>query len=245
MVTFYSHADLLPLAKPDGIGHFAHTAPVPPYPETEEVQLERNHVSDTDAKLRRIVVLIEHGWLLFKYRRFEDAISVIKLAVDLCRTFDNGSILTVVALKQLGDIEAECKRWKPAEVAYVEAVALARTHASSTDLARILNHLGTLYYMTTDFASAWDCHQEAVALYEADDTTSPLDLADAVRGFAMTATATRSKGIARSLWLLALSLYQNSEITEHINDCAFNLRMLDDWSKSSSSTVPCEYISLN
>lgn len=202
-------------------------------------------MSDTDAKLRRTVILIEHGWLLFKLNRLEAAIGMIQRAVDLCRSFNDASILTVVALKQLGDIEAECKHWQSAEVAYVEAVVLARTHASPTDLARILNHLGALYYVTTDFASAWECQQEAVALYEADDSVSLVDLANAVRGFAMTATATRSKRVARALWQLALTLYQDSDITELVNDCAFNLSILGDESISSSSITPCGHLSLN
>lgn len=90
---------------------------------------------------------------------------------------------------------------------YKFAVAQARKVDDPLKLAHRLRHLGDAYYYAKRSAQADACYVEALSIYRDNELRQPLDLANAIRSFAVLKGESGAAEEARSLWQEAHDLY--------------------------------------
>ena len=90
---------------------------------------------------------------------------------------------------------------------YKLAVASARRVDDPLRLAHTVRHLGDAYCYAGKTALAEPCYVEALSIYRSHEKTPPLDLANAIRSFAVLKGETDAAEAAQSLWQEAYDLY--------------------------------------
>jgi tetratricopeptide (TPR) repeat protein len=159
--------------------------------------------------------------------RHHDAKRDLIEAVDLCRKSGARSELAR-ALADLGQIERDLHHADAALEHYEEAVAIYRSKGStkgSTEgsaegndlrLAHTVRHVGDIHRSAGHAALAEPCYDEALNLYRANPQTTPLDLANTIRGLAILKCDTVDAPRAVSLWTEARSLYAKAGVNEGV-----------------------------
>lgn len=109
---------------------------------------------------------------------------------------------------------------------YSVAVAFARVGNDPLGLAHRVRHLGDAYRRLGRAASADACYVEALAIYRRHQATKPLDLANALRGFALLKENGGARQDARSLWQEAHDLYVKVEVAAGVQESAARLAAL-------------------
>ena len=146
-------------------------------------------------------------------------------AVALCR--EAGEELDLAkALTGLGQIERDLHNNDAAIRNYEEAVGIYRTHADVLRLAHSIRHLGDIYRNQKRADLAKPCYREALDLYRGEDRTPPLDLANAIRGFAILQHDAGETEEARMLWQEARELYAAVGIKEGVAESSRRLALL-------------------
>src|SRR3977135_4543711 len=87
------------------------------------------------------------------------------------------------------------------------AVAKARTVDDPLQLAHAVRHLGDAYYYAKQPAQAEPCYVEALAIYRQDEHARPLDVANAIRSFAVLKDENGEPDAAQRLWQEAHDIY--------------------------------------
>ena len=146
-------------------------------------------------------------------------------AVRLARTSADKPVL-VKALKALGQIERDASHAQESLALYEEAVAVCRIIGDPLALAHTVRHVGDLYLSAGRPALAEPCFDEALALYRADDATAPLDLANAIRPYALLKEELGLAAEARALWRETRSLYAQVSIDVGVEECDAHLAAL-------------------
>jgi len=106
------------------------------------------------------------------------------------------------------------------------AVASARTGDDPLRLAHRVRHLGDAYYYGGRAASAESCYLEALSIYRRHERTRPLDLANAIRSFAVLKHEIGASEQATDLWKEAHDLYVTLNATAGIAESAARLGLL-------------------
>ncbi len=123
----------------------------------------------------------------------------------------------------LGQIERDEDRAENALPYYQEAVSLCRDERDSLRLAHTVRHLADLHRGAGRLELAASCYDEALALYRAHEHTAPLDLANAIRGFALLQDARGDSEEGRRLWKEARALYLAAGVREGVEECSARL----------------------
>lgn len=121
-------------------------------------------------------------------------------------------------------------------LAYLEAVALLRDCDAPLKLAHTLRHLGDLHRERGDLSDAADCYAEALGLYRANPAASTLDLANAVRSFAVLQDAAGDAAVAEVLWDEARSLYRRAHVPAGVANSASRVALLR-WKRGERTDV--------
>src|SRR3989475_12771312 len=87
------------------------------------------------------------------------------------------------------------------------AVASARRGEDSLRLAHRVRHLGDAYYYAGRWALAEPCYVEALSIYRRHECSPQLDLANAIRSFAVLKDEVGAAEQSQSLWQEAHDLY--------------------------------------
>jgi len=120
----------------------------------------------------------------------------------------------VQSLIALGKTERDLKNLGAAHLYYQEAAALYRKLDDPLKLAHTIRHLGDILQDQGLFHLAEPHYVEALALYRAHPEAPPLDLANAIRGYAVLKTQTFQKKEALALWHRARDLYHGLDLAE-------------------------------
>jgi tetratricopeptide (TPR) repeat protein len=105
-------------------------------------------------------------------------------------------------------------------------VASARTGDDPLRLAHRVRHLGDAYYYSGRPASAEACYLEALSIYRGHERTRPLDLANAVRSFAVLKHEVGTAEQAKELWQEAHDLYVRLNAAAGVAESAARLGLL-------------------
>jgi tetratricopeptide (TPR) repeat protein len=156
--------------------------------------------------------------------RLADARQSFAEAVDLCRA--NGGVALARALTGLGQIERDVNRRDLARQYYEDALAIYRVKDDALRVAHTVRHLGDIHREDGRLDLAEPCYQEALGLYRANQRTGPLDLANAIRGFAILKEQIDNPEEAKDLWEEATNLYATLNIEEGVAEGSASLARL-------------------
>jgi tetratricopeptide (TPR) repeat protein len=106
------------------------------------------------------------------------------------------------------------------------AVASARRGDDSLRLAHRVRHLGDAYYYAGRMVLAEPCYIEALSIYRRHEHTPPLDLANAIRSFAVLQHHIGASEQAQSLWQEAHDLYAALNASAGVAESAARLALL-------------------
>jgi len=148
--------------------------------------------------------------------RPEDAKRLLTEAVALCRTCDAPCELAA-ALCALGQIERDLRSVDAALEHYEEAAAIYRAEGETRKLAHTLRHLGDIHREDGRAELAGRCYREALEIYrEHSRETPPLELANAIRGYAILQGDTGKAAEAANLWREAGKLYAAENVEDGV-----------------------------
>ena len=173
----------------------------------------------------RILLRFRRGLHARRAGRSADARREFGAAADLARRCGSKRLL-VPALKGVAQIERDTGNPAAAVPLYEEAVSDCRAIGDRVLLAHTLRHLGDVQQDLDRFALAEACYREALALYRASDSTRPLDLANAVRPFALLKERAGQHTEARELWTEAQRLYTSVNARAGVEECTSHLQKL-------------------
>lgn len=175
------------------------------------------------------------GTLLSRARRarFEnpsDARRDLVEAVALARTAKDPMQLAQ-ALTALGQIERDLHHSDEALQHYEEAAAIYRLADHRTadvplKLAHTVRHIADIHRHEGRTEPAESSYQEALAIYRAHAETPPLDLANALRGFALLKETAADPQTAKSLWEEAGKLYASVNVEAGVAESERRLALL-------------------
>ena len=151
-----------------------------------------------------------------RFKNPADARRNLVEAVALART-SNDPLQLAQALTALGQIERDLHRSAEALHHYEEAAAIYRLADHRTadvplKLAHTVRHIADIHRHEGRTEPAESSYQEALAIYRAHAETPPLDLANALRGFALLKETANDPQIAGSLWEEAGKLYASVNV---------------------------------
>jgi tetratricopeptide (TPR) repeat protein len=150
--------------------------------------------------------LLELGYQARREDRLAEAKACFAEAADLCRAAGDGAMLAR-ALTGLGQIERDLHETAAALGHYEDAVVIYRTLDDPLVLAHTVRHVGDILRNQGKLELAAPCYDEALEIYRRHEETPPLDLANAIRGYALLKASIGDKEEAAKLWQEAGVLY--------------------------------------
>ena len=109
---------------------------------------------------------------------------------------------------------------------YKLAVASLRKVDDPLRLAHAVRHLGDAYCYARRAALAKPCYVEALSIYRGHEHTRPLDLANAIRSFAVLKDDGGAEQEAQRLWQEAHDLYASVNVPAGVAESAARLALL-------------------
>jgi uncharacterized protein len=155
--------------------------------------------------------LLSRGYEARREHRLADAREIFAEAVQHYRETGEQNLLAR-ALTGLGQIERDMAREDAALLLYEEAAAIYRSLGDPLRLAHTIRHVGDILRKLGKLdhgklAAAEACYAEALRIYREHAETSPLDLANTLRGFALLRGDNGDEAGAALLWREAGDLY--------------------------------------
>ncbi len=168
--------------------------------------------------------LLSHGRIARSERRLADAKKYFAEAVERCRK-GNDRLLLAQALSGLGQIERDLGNPAAALRHYGSAVDLRRAEDDPLVLAHTIRHVADILREERQLAKAALYYEEALEIYRKHEQTPALDLANAIRGYALLKADLGDPQEATFLWHEAMALYADlgvqAGVTESQSQIAF------------------------
>ena len=152
--------------------------------------------------------LVAEGYRARRENRLADAQVCFAEAVDLYRTTDD-KLQLAQALAGLGQIARDLGDTGAAVQHYRASVDLFRTQPDALALAHTVRHLGDILRHRGDLAESARCYEEALTIYGDANAPRPLDLANAIRGYALLKVRLGDPKESARLWRRAGELYES------------------------------------
>jgi tetratricopeptide (TPR) repeat protein len=159
--------------------------------------------------------LLKQGYQARRENRLAEAKAHFAEAAELSREADERAMLAR-AITGLGQIESDLHETSAALAHYEDAVAIYRTLSDPLALAHAVRHVGDILRRQGQSDLAAPCYIEALDLYRSHEQTLPLDLANAIRGYALLKGDAGDREEARKLWQEARDLYAAVQIPEGV-----------------------------
>lgn len=161
--------------------------------------------------------LIPLGYQARREGRLEEARKIFSESVRLSREAANSPALAA-SLTGLGQIERDLKNRDAALQHYREAVEIYRNGPDQQRFAHTIRHLADILRGDGSIEEARPCYEEALNIYRADNTTTPLDLANTIRGFALLRENAGENEEAKILWQEARGLYEAVQVDAGVKE---------------------------
>ncbi len=150
--------------------------------------------------------MLMQGHQARREHRLDDAKRIFSEAVEAARLSKDRPWLAQ-AYTELGRIERDLHEIGAALLHYGEAATIYRRLDEPLRLAHTVRHIGDILSVSGQLEPAGPHFREALEIYRAHPETSPLDLANALRGFALLQEQLGEKQEAVALWREARELY--------------------------------------
>lgn len=157
--------------------------------------------------------------------RLQDARNILRDALTLSRESADELDLAKT-LTALGQSERDLGNNDAALPNYEEAIAICRKGNDPLALAHTIRHLGDIHRHEHHFEIAKACYREALQLYRDHDNPPPLDLANAIRGYAILRQEMGDALEAKSLWEEARTLYSEVNVEAGVNESSRRIALL-------------------
>jgi tetratricopeptide (TPR) repeat protein len=161
--------------------------------------------------------LLEQGFQARREHRLHEARALYAEAVEWCRT-NNDQPMLAQALARLGAIDRDLREIAASLHRYREAVALYRKLDAPLNLAHTIRHIGDILREAGECTSALPCYEEALAIYRSHPEADTLDLANALRGYALLQKGLGNAEAAKSLWQEAGTLYAQVDVQAGVEE---------------------------
>jgi tetratricopeptide (TPR) repeat protein len=123
-------------------------------------------------------------------------------------------------LRELGEQARKRGDLPAAQQLYEQAVAQVRASGDRLRLAHTIRHLGDVHRQQQHWPDAESCYIEALEIYRGHPSPNPLDLANAIRPYALLKSNTGRDEEAWPLWTEARDLYQALGIDAGVEECS-------------------------
>jgi tetratricopeptide (TPR) repeat protein len=169
--------------------------------------------------------LLERGRIAKKERRLEDATDLFRGALmENSRGEDRA--LRAVLYEELAYVERNLRDLEAAERHYRDASEIYRSLDNSLKTAHTLRHAADILREQKRADLAAQLYAEALDIYHGHKDAPPLDLANAIRGFALLKEQTGDREEALSLWREARELYELTGIEAGVSESETQIRSL-------------------
>lgn len=166
----------------------------------------------------RAETLLMQGHQARREQRLDDAKRIFAEAVEAAR-LSKERTWQARALTELGRNERDLGETDAALRHYQEAAALYRRLDEPLRLAHTVRHIGDILRESGQLQAAGPCYREALEIYRAHSETPPLDLGNAIRGYALLQGEMGEAAGALSLWRVARELYATVNVQAGIDEC--------------------------
>ena len=127
--------------------------------------------------------------------------------------------LRAKALEALGQVERDLKHPDSALKHYREAAELHRKHGQMQNLAHCIRHLADILREQKSLPESETAYSEALAIYRSQPETTPLALANLLRGYALLRDAAGDEEQALLFWMEASHLYEAAGVAAGVAEC--------------------------
>lgn len=169
--------------------------------------------------------LLSRGYEARGEKRLADARQMFAAAVERCQKA-NDRLLLAQALSGLGQIERDMGNPAQALRHYSDAVALRRAQDDPLALAHSLRHVADILREQGHAGKAEPCYAEALGIYRSHQKAPRLDLANAIRGYALLKADLGDPEEATFLWHEAMALYAEAGVQAGVADCQSQIAFL-------------------
>jgi len=160
-----------------------------------------------------------------RQRKLADAVREWTEVAELSR--QQNDIPTLIrALRGVAETERDLGRNCEALAPYEEAVVLCRKQNDALLLAHTVRHLGDVRRHLGQHEGAQSCYEEVLDIYRREPEANPLDLANALRPFAILREKTGDFDDARAFWREARKLYESLGIDAGVAEASQALAQL-------------------
>ena len=168
--------------------------------------------------------LIEAGYRARRNQRPYDAEAAFAEAARLAGEAGD-RLLLARALTGVGQMTRDAGRGEDALAHYSLAVDLLRSLDEPLRLAHTVRHAGDILRQLGQAEKACGCYDEALAIYRGDRATPPLDMANAIAGYARTRADLQEMEAAAALWGEARDLYASLDLKAGVAEADQWLRL--------------------
>jgi tetratricopeptide (TPR) repeat protein len=168
-------------------------------------------VSDTPGSL------LERASIAKKERRLEDAATLFREALAECAASDSQA-LRATLYEELAYVERNLRDLETSQRHYRQASEIYSSLGNPLKTAHTVRHAADILREQTKPEQAAPLYAESLEIYRRHKETPPLDLANAIRGFALVKEQTGDRKEALSLWREARDLYELTGIEAGVSE---------------------------
>jgi tetratricopeptide (TPR) repeat protein len=117
---------------------------------------------------------------------------------------------------------------------YAEAARIYRDQNELLAYAHTTRHIADIYQEESNPVAATPLYKECLEVYRGNLGTKILDLANAIRPYALLSEGEGNMELARELWEEARQLYNSIRVTPGVAECEAHIGKLDRSSSSSN-----------
>jgi len=158
-------------------------------------------------------------------RRLEDATELFRNALTECGE-SNSRALRATLCEELAYVERNQREVDAAEKHYREAAEIYRSLDNPLKTAHTIRHAADILREQNKPGDAAALYAESLEIYRMHKETPPLDLANAIRGFALLKEQTGDRTEALNLWREARDIYELTGIGAGVSESGERISLL-------------------
>ncbi len=171
--------------------------------------------------------LLEQGRSAKREHRLEDARSLFKEALGENASMDDLALRAKI-YEELAYVERSLRDLDAAQEHYRESSEIYRRLDNPLKTAHTVRHAADILREQKKTDLAEPLYSEALSIYRSHHETPPLDLGNAIRGFALLKEEAGDRAQALSLWREAGDIYRVVGIDAGIAESAARIRSLSE-----------------
>ena len=169
--------------------------------------------------------LLEQARRAKKERRLEEAVELFRKALTECVPSDSPALCATL-YEELAYVERNLQDLNTSLKLYRQASRVYRDLGDPLKTAHTLRHAADVLCEQKRTDEAAPLYSEALEIYRKHKDTPPLDLANAIRGFALLKEGVGDRTQALSLWREARDLYELTGVEAGVSESGRRIGLL-------------------